>query len=321
MRRTIPFVALFLFLGLVATQAQRGPRRHGQGAENRLRYQLEQNGKVYATADDGTPLKWLVFAASGESSHPAVLIIYGGRFLGIPASPNALRAARELAAAGFNAFLVEYRLAPDGKLPGQKSSGRFPEQTDDLRKAVRAARAYPGGNGEVGAIGGSSGASHAVYLAATGRKGDDRLDAAVGMSGAYDLADPQSLADPHFRRTVENYVGSSSQADLRKASPISYIDATVSPLFLIASDEESMPPEQLTDLVRKLKEVGLTNFKQQVFTKSQRHAFANWPRVSGEVLDFLRQTLEGQPGPNEAAGSSLGSAEGSPTLVRLRNRN
>ena len=34
--------------------------------------------------------------------------------------------------------------------------GRYPDQTNDLKQAVRAARQYPGGNGKVGAIGGSS---------------------------------------------------------------------------------------------------------------------------------------------------------------------
>ena len=32
---------------------------------------------VYATADDGTPLKWRVFPAQGPGPHPAVLVIHG----------------------------------------------------------------------------------------------------------------------------------------------------------------------------------------------------------------------------------------------------
>ena len=130
---------------------------------------------------------------------------------------------------------------PEG-CPGQKSPGHYPDQTNDLKKAVRAARAYPGGNGKVGAIGGSAGASHAVYLAATGTKGDDRLDAAVGLSGVYDLT---ALPRRHQQRLVENYTGSTSGEAARKASPVTYVDASVSPLYVIASKDESMPPEQL----------------------------------------------------------------------------
>src|SRR6185437_5098194 len=60
-------------------------------------------------------------------------------------------------------------------------------------------------------------------LAATGSKGDDRLDAGVGLSGAYDLADLASSPRGIIRRKIENYVGSSSPEAVRKASPLTYI--------------------------------------------------------------------------------------------------
>jgi acetyl esterase/lipase len=288
---SILFVVLLLSLGASHSDAQR-PQRGGGRGEGRQQQRVDDNATVYATADDGTQLKWNVFPGAGPAPHPAVLVIHGGDFKAEPASPNSLRAARDSAAAGFNAFLTRYRLAPPGRLLGQKSAGHFPDQTNDLKKAVQAARAYPGGNGKVGAIGGSAGASHAVYLAATGTKGDDRLDAAVGISGVYDLT---LLPRRHQQRLVENYTGSGSVEAARKASPITYIDASVPPLYVIASDSESMPPDQLPALVRKLKEVGATNFKELMRSNSHRHAFANWPDVKEQALDFLRQTL-GTPG-------------------------
>ena len=289
MRRIIFFSTLLLLLSTVAGEAQRnhrGQRRQGGDEEVRTYGDI-----VYATADDGTPLKWKVFPGEGPGPHAAVLVIHGGHFASTPGSPNMLRMARDLAAAGFNAFLTDYRLAPPGRIPGQKSSGRYPDQTNDLKKAVRAARAYPGGNGKVGAIGGSGGASHVVYLAATGTTGDDRLDAGVGLSGAYDFADLESQPRQNVRRKIQNYVGSDGTEAARKAAPITYVDATVSPLYLVASDDESMPPHQLPALVGKLKEAGATNFKQLLRTNSQRHAFSNWPEVSTSALDFLRESL------------------------------
>ena len=181
-------------------------------------------------------------------------------------------------------------------LAGQKSNGRYPDQTNDLKLAVREARKYPGGNGKVGAIGGSAGGSHDVYLAATGTKGDDRLDAAVALSGVYDFTDKRSLGQQRFWRIVQNYVGSSSPEDLRKASPITYVDASVAPLYVIASDNDTMPPEQYSDLVRRLEEVGATNFKQRLRTNSQQHSFSCWPEVKDEVLDFLREHLDKEAG-------------------------
>ena len=191
--------------------------------------------------------------------------------------------------------------------------GRYPDQTNDLKKAVRAARKYPGGNGKVGAIGGSSGGSHAVYLAATGMAGDDRLDGAVALSGAFDFTDPASLRYGNFRRAVENYCGSSNPEDLRKASPITYIDATISPLYVIASDHETMAPQQLPDLVEKLNEVGAKNFKQRLRTNSEEHAFAYWPEVRETVLDFLKVELGAPaPAPVSSATASPGNSPASP---------
>ncbi|HEX4667667.1 MAG TPA: alpha/beta hydrolase [Chthoniobacterales bacterium] len=308
--RLLLFIVLLLSQGASQSEAQR-QQPGGERGAGPQRQKLDDKATRYATADDGTPLKWNVFPGAGPAPHPAVLVIHGGDFKAEPTSPNSVRAARDAAAAGFNVFLTRYRLAPPGRLPGQKSLGQFPDQTNDLKRAVQAARAYPGGNGKVGAIGGSAGASHAVYLAATGTKGDDRLDAAVGLSGVYDLT---LLPRRHQQRLVENYTGSGSIEAARKASPINSVDASVSPLYVIASDNESMPPNQLPALVRKLKEVGATNFKELLRTNSQRHAFANWPDVREQALDFLKQTL-GTPGGGTGSSESNSPAP-SPSASR-----
>jgi acetyl esterase/lipase len=299
MKKSIPLLALLLVLSVLSSEAQQERRgRRGQHRQHR-----DNGGTVYATAEDGTQLKWTVFPAVGPGPHPAVLVIHGGGFDREPSSPRMHQAARDAAAVGFNAFLVEFRFAPPDKLPGQKSSGRYPEQTNDLKRAVRAARQYPGGNGKVGAIGGSSGGSHDVYLAATGSKGDDRLDAAVAISGAYDFNDRGSLKHAPFQRKVVNYVGSSDPDSLRKASPITYIDSEVAPLYVIASSDESMPPEQFSDLIRKLHEVGAKDFKQLLRT-GHRHSFSNWPDVREKALDFLKEHLGAPEGANATATAS-----------------
>ena len=52
-------------------------------------------------------LKWNVFPGEGPGPHPAVLVIHGGGFRDEPVSPKTLRAARDAAEAGFNAFVPE----------------------------------------------------------------------------------------------------------------------------------------------------------------------------------------------------------------------
>src|SRR6476646_3157491 len=133
--------------------------------------------EVYGTASDGTILHWVAFTPSGAGPWPAVLVIHGGDFYGgLPDSaPELITCAQDLANAGYLVFSIEYRLAPPGSLAGQVSDGRFPDQTDDVKLAVRTARADPRCNGQVGAVGGSAGGSHTAFVAATGTPGDDRI--------------------------------------------------------------------------------------------------------------------------------------------------
>lgn len=256
------------------------------------RRQEMANSSVFATADDGTPLRWTVYPGAGPGPHPAVLVIHGGGFKAEPNSPKTIQAAADAAAAGFNAFHVEYRLASRRGIEGQKSAGHYPDQTNDLKMAVRAARKYAGGNGKVGAIGGSAGGAHDVYLAANGTVGDDRLDAAVALSGAYDFTENGAEEERAFHRLVTNYAGSADQAALQKASPITYVDAKIAPLFVAASDHEAMPPSQYVDLIKKLNAVGATNFEKVFLTNSHAHAFAYWPEVKDRALAFLHKHLD-----------------------------
>ena len=133
-----------------------------------------QTVEVFGTATDGTVLHWYVYTPSTPGPWPAMLIIHGGGFNenSPTSSPESVTCGQDLAAAGYIAFSIEYRLAPPGALAGQKSDGRFPQQNDDCKLAVRTARADPRCNGQVGAIGGSAGGYHTAYLAATGTQGD-----------------------------------------------------------------------------------------------------------------------------------------------------
>ncbi len=283
-------LGLLLLLALPLLHAQDDRRAH----RRQRRQQLDANRIVFATADDGTPLRWAVYPGAGPGPHPAVLVIHGGDFKAEPNSPKTIQSAKDAAAAGFNAFQVEYRLDSRDGIAGQKSAGRYPDQINDLKLAVRAARKYPGGNGQVGAIGGSAGGSHDVYLAASGTVGDDRLDAAVALSGAYDFTEDGVEEQRAFHRLVRNYAGSAEPAALQKASPITYVDAKVAPLFVVASDHDTMPSSQYDDLIKKLNSLGVTNFEKVLLTNSHTHSFASWPEVKDRALAFLHKYLDSE---------------------------
>jgi acetyl esterase/lipase len=256
----------------------------------------QSTSEVYAIASDGTPLTWTVYAPSGTGPWPAVLVIHGGRFVGgDPEDAGVNGCGQDLANAGFIAFAIDYRLAPPGSIPGQKSSGRFPEQYDDVHLALQAARNDARGNGQVGAVGGSAGATHAAWTAATGTAGGDRLDIAVCLSGAYDFSD--STPDPdlnEFIAVVTNYVGSTDTAALRAASPAWVLDATVAPLFLVDSVDDMIPAAQLDDMVAKLSATGVANYEARSIP-GDLHSFAYWSQVKNDALAFLAAGFASPP--------------------------
>ena len=201
----------------------------------------------YGTSSTGVALRWTAFEPAGGGQHPAVLVLHPGGFKTGDAGPTGV--AQDLAAAGFLALATEYRLAPPHKPmnspehppPSQNTvfpvdDGHYPEQTTDVQTAIRTARRDPRCNGLVYCIGGSAGASHSVYVAATGRRGDDMPDLIVCLSGPYNFANLDHLQTPCrpgetcFWESVINYVGvpdfDNHRAELEEASPITYVTAT-----------------------------------------------------------------------------------------------
>ena len=254
-----------------------------------------QEFETFATASDGTPLQWQVFQPEGNGPWPAVLIIHGGGFKGGGPIDSGAICGPDLAAAGFIAFSIEYRLAPDGHLPGQTSDGRFPDQTDDVKLAVLAARADPRCNGQVGSVGGSAGGSHTAFVAGTGVIGHGRIDVGVCLSGSYDFTDFRT--DPNiaaFIDNVTNYVGvpASDTVALRAASPGYLIDGETAPLLLIHSEQDSMPFSQLGDMTAQLDRQGITNY-QTIILPGDLHAFDYWSTIKEQAIAFLNAGFAG----------------------------
>jgi acetyl esterase/lipase len=256
--------------------------------------------EVYATADDGAPLHWITFAPAKPGRYPAIVVLPGGGFITARPNTGIDLTARDLAAAGFVAFVVEYRLAPPGRIAGQKSDGRFPDQNNDVHLAIRAARKDPRGNGQVGGVGGSAGAYHVAWAAVTGTAGDDQLDAGICLSGPYDFAEAESLASrAGYRAKVFNFVGSSDPLRLLAASPVSFVTKKIPPLFLIASEDEAVPPGQIKTMVALLRSTGVTTF-QHLVLPGVRHSYPYWPNVRDQSIAFLHAAIAKPERPNAA---------------------
>lgn len=296
------FIVLFLALG-ACTFVSAGTSSSQTDARQQTTFtsDLTPQTEVYGTASDGTVLHWIVHTPSTPGPWPAVLVIHGGGFN--DGSPNSasqsVTCAEDLAAAGYIAFSIEYRLAPPGSLSGQTSDGRFPDQSDDVKLAVRTARIDPRCNGQVGAVGGSAGGYQAAFNVGTGTLGDDRLDVGVSLSGAYDLSDYSPNPHmPYYTATVTNYVNapSTDTAAMREASPAWLADAATSPLLMVNSVEDSMPYSQLGDMIAHLDALGVTNY-QALTLPGGSHSFASWPSVKDQALTFLADAFAGVPPP------------------------
>ncbi len=257
-----------------------------------------------ATETYGTPagepkckLQWSVYQPAGSPPWPVVLVLHAGGFkAGSRNDDEVVVCAHDLADAGYLAFAVSYRLAPPGHLKGQTfygDDGRYPKQTSDIQAAILAARADPRCNGQVGAVGGSAGASHAVVAAATGTTGADRLDVAVCLSGAYNFADFSGDIHNLVEKLVTNYTGSTDLTTLLNDSPISVVDNTISPLFLVNTEHDPQPLPQFNDMVAKLQAVGAVNFDSTVLAGNQ-HAFDYWPTVKTAAIHFLANGFAGR---------------------------
>jgi acetyl esterase/lipase len=303
-----PFLAFGAFVLFVAGISSAAAEQSALPEQTTATSDATPQSEVYGRASDGTVLHWVVYTPSTPGPWPAVLVIHGGGFnSGSPdSSGESVTCAQDMAAAGYIAFSIEYRLAPPGALPGQKSDGRFPDQSDDVKLAVRTARADPRCNGQVGAVGGSAGGYQAAFAAATGTIGDDRLDVGVSLSGAYDLSDysPNPTLG-YYTVTVTNYVGVSSTetAALRAASPAWLADPAISPLFMINTVRDPMPYSQLADMIMHLDALGVTNYKALTLVGGE-HSFAYWYLIKDQALSFIAGAFAGVPSPPPPPGET-----------------
>ncbi|PYL07811.1 MAG: hypothetical protein DME33_09330 [Verrucomicrobia bacterium] len=278
-------IILTLFSSVQTAQAAVGDLDPTFGTGGMVTTDLNHTGKPiitkqsateqYATADDGTPLHWQVVAPMDGQKHPAVLLLPGGGFKHLYSIPAAV--SSDLRDAGYCVFnFTEYRLAPPNKLAGQVSDGRFPDQTNDVELAAAKAKTDSRCNGEVFAVGGSAGATHAAWLA-----GKSLVKAAVLMSPAMQFDDIVSLQNSNFRNDVINY----APGNLAAASPNNILVTNESAIFITAFQHDSMPAPQYNLGVAKLASLGTPNRSELV--SGQGHSWDLWPLIKDQAIKFL----------------------------------
>jgi dienelactone hydrolase len=289
--------------------------------------------ETFAIVTDGPHpdfhLNWDVYLPPTPGRYPAVLVIFGGEFKDGDRSEVGGIAA-SIASYGFVALAIDYRVDQPNTRTGQQfpvyAPPAVPNQPGDVKLAVTAARTgvIPSGNsiiknwitGKVGAVGGSSGASHALWCAATGTLSADKLDAAVLFSGAYKFDDPASLTWPGDRRCMyggglsfcpdvylychlnpNSDCSATPAPELQAGSPIYQVGADVSPLFWVSDAGDLITPYQFSDLANWLKSFDADPpVFESVWLTARRdecnHSFDNWQAEQGDVVTWLHARLD-----------------------------
>lgn len=179
--------------------------------------------QVYA-APEGQALHADVWAPAAPGPHPGVLLVHGGSWQRGRRGDMAA-VGRRLAARGYVAVSVDYRLAP---------AHRFPAQLEDCRAALRWMRREAPRLGidpeRIAAFGYSAG-GHLAALLATDQAPDAgaRVQAAVAGGAPTDLA---RFGDARVMRRLLGEPLAALPARARAASPLTHASADDPPLFL-----------------------------------------------------------------------------------------
>ncbi len=250
---------------------------------------------VYRTVD-GEALGADVYLPAEEGrARPAVLIIHGGGWVSGEKAWFADQ-ANQLAAAGYVAVSVDYRLAP---------AHPYPAPVEDVEAAVKWLRkpkqvdAYGIDPDRIGVLGGSAGAHLAGMLGVLGHgsleKGA-RVAAVVEWSGPMDLTRVAAAFDAGTSQpdgSVAPFLGCTAgdcpAERAAQASPVTHVDKTDSPMLLINSDAELVPLALVQPMVDALEDAGVEH--ELLVLPGNRHSRAYSADVMDDTIAFFDDHL------------------------------
>lgn len=252
---------------------------------------------VFATID-GHDLKLdIAYPKDNKGNLPAIVYIHGGGFSGGEKPTNQ---TVFFAKNGFVGIAVEYRLSGEAK---------FPAAILDCKTAIRWTRAnakkYGIDPGRIGVIGESAGGYLAAMMGTSG--GDSYLEgdkiysgnsstvqAVVDLFGPTDFArmnDVPTEMDHNAANSPESqFLGKLVQEDpelVKKANPITYVDATDPPTLMIHGENDNLVIIQQSELLyNALSKAGVKTMLVRV--KNAGHGFAPSP-VGAEISPSAKE--------------------------------
>jgi acetyl esterase/lipase len=237
-----------------------------------------------------------------EGPFPAVVLLHGGGWT-FGGKGDCRSMCREIAAQGYVAVTVDYRLSPKYK---------FPAQIEDVKCAVRwlraNARLYHVNPQAIGAIGSSAG-GHLALLAgltqpADGLEGEgghpeqsSTVQAVVNLYGPTDLSRNNWPAP--LEKVLSEFVGGNRDqlgVAYWTASPLAYVRKGGPPVLTIHGTADPVVPyDQATLLDSALRSAGLTS--SLVSLKDKGHGDwspEEWQRCTALIVAFTDKHLKRQ---------------------------
>jgi acetyl esterase/lipase len=235
--------------------------------------------------------------AHDPGPYPAIVVVHGGSWSHGDKADIGYRAICQwLASAGFPAFDLDYRLAPQHPYPAAIEDVRA--AVEWLRRPAQVAR-FGIDPARIGGFGGSAGGNLVSLLATEGDGGrttGSRVAAVVEMSGPADLTGAH--ANPDFIPDQLAYLHCASESDCpaaRAASPVFHVDRTDPPFLITHSSAEStIPLAQSQTFVAALRKAGVdTTF---VVVRGRAHSIAMMnDDLKNRIIAFYRRTLGAKP--------------------------
>jgi len=205
---------------------------------------------------EGAALLANIAYPDGPALKPAILSVHGGRWrAGNRADASSIKVT-QWAEFGYFAMSIDYRLVGGSPAPAPQL---------DLLCAIRwlhaHAEEYRIDPERIYLIGQSAGGQMVSLVAAAGEAGFPRVGgwekartdirAAISVAATYEL---NSLSWGNLWTPI----GGNAEDARRHASPITHVNAAMKPLLVIHSDDDkSVPVQQATDMVEKLKSAGV----------------------------------------------------------------
>ena len=247
-----------------------------------------QRNLVYATKNN-LDLKLDAYLPVGAKLRPSVLVIHGGGWR-IGSKRQLAKYASSLAGRGFNAFAINYRLAPEYK---------HPAQIEDCRDAIRWIKQnsgkYGGDPDRIGALGYSAGAHLASMLAVTGREKNGK-DVGTKILVAVGGGTPcEFMSFPPENKTLTYWLGGSRKEvpnAYRDASPLEHLDKGDSPIFFFHGEADFLVgmsgARKMSD---KMKKLGIDTHFHVIKDAGHFRAVFN-SKAIGASFDFLEKHLK-----------------------------